>query len=46
MAAPLVGFIFNVPLVIGLGVGVGAPGIFLVATLVLFLFAVGYAANE
>ncbi len=43
-AAPLAGFIFNVPLVIGFGAGVGAPGIFVVTTLALFCFAVGYAA--
>ena len=44
MAAPLVGFIFNLPLIIGFGVGVGAPGIFVAVAVVLFLFAVGYAA--
>lgn len=43
-AAPLAGFIFNVPLVIGFGAGAGAPGIFLIASLALFCFAVGYAA--
>ena len=43
-AAPLGGFVFNVPLVIGFGVGAAAPGIYLLVALALFCFAVGYAA--
>lgn len=43
-ASPLAGTIGNTPLAIGLGNGVGTPGAFLVAAIVLALFAVGYAA--
>ena len=43
-AAPLTAMATALPLVVGLGNGVGAPGSYLLVALVLALFAVGYAA--
>lgn len=43
-AAPLSGVVLGVPVMIGLGNGVGAAGAFLLVTAVLLLFAVGYSA--
>ncbi|GAB2662267.1 APC family permease [Gordonia jinhuaensis] len=43
-AAPLVAMAGTVPLSIGIGNGVGVPGTYLIATVTLLLFAVGYAA--
>ena len=43
-AAPLTAMATSLPLVVGFGNGVGAPGTFLVVALVLVLFAVGYSA--
>lgn len=42
--APMSATVAIVPLVIGLGNGTGAPGVWLVAGIVLALFAVGFAA--
>jgi amino acid transporter len=43
-AAPLASSVGSIPLAIGLGNGVGAPGTWLLAAIALLLFAVGYAA--
>jgi amino acid transporter len=43
-AAPLTAMATALPLVVGFGNGVGAPGTFLIVALVLVLFAVGYSA--
>jgi amino acid transporter len=43
-AAPMVAVVSTVPLVIGFGVGVGTPGIFLICGITLVCFAAGYAA--
>jgi amino acid transporter len=43
-ASPLTGVVAIVPIMIGLGNGVGTPGSFLVAAGILLLFAVGYLA--
>ncbi|KAA9160548.1 APC family permease [Amycolatopsis acidicola] len=43
-AAPLAASVGSIPLAIGLGDGAGAPGAWLLAAVVLLLFAVGYAA--
>lgn len=43
-AAPLTAMATALPLVVGFGSGVGAPGTFLIVALVLALFAVGYSA--
>lgn len=43
-AAPITAMTFNVPIAIGYGNGIGAPGGFLFATIVLTIFAIGYAA--
>lgn len=43
-ASPLTGVVAIVPLMIGLGNGVGAPGAFIIAAGILLLFAVGYLA--
>jgi amino acid transporter len=43
-AAPLAAMVGNVPLALKLGNGPGLPGAFVLATVVLFCFAVGYAA--
>lgn len=42
-AAPITAMLGNVPIVVGNGVGVGAPAAFLFATVVLTIFSVGYA---
>lgn len=43
-AAPITAMVGNVPIAIGFGNGPGAPGGYLVATVVLSLFALGYSA--
>src|SRR5262249_60487187 len=43
-AAPISAMLFNNPLVVGFGQGAGAPASFLVATIVLTVFSVGYVA--
>ena len=43
-AAPMTAMLLNVPVAVGNGTGFGAPAGFLVATLVLLVFSVGYAA--
>lgn len=43
-AAPLTAMATALPLVVGFGSGVGAPGTFLLVAVVLALFAVGYSA--
>ncbi|MDQ6910378.1 MAG: APC family permease, partial [Actinomycetota bacterium] len=41
-SAPISAMLFNTPLVVGFGNGIGAPAAFLFATLVLTIFSVGY----
>jgi amino acid transporter len=43
-AAPISAMLFNVPIGAGFGNGLGVPAAFLVATIILLLFSVGYAA--
>jgi amino acid transporter len=43
-AAPISAMMFNTPIVVGYGNGVGAPAAFLFATVVLVIFSVGYVA--
>jgi amino acid transporter len=43
-AAPISAMLFNVPIAVGFGNGVGAPASFLVATVVLLIFSIGYCA--
>lgn len=43
-AAPITAMLLNVPIVVGNGNGVGAAAAFLVATVILLVFSVGYAA--
>ncbi len=43
-AAPITAMLLNTPIVVGNGVGEGAAAAFLVATLILLVFSVGYAA--
>lgn len=43
-AAPISAMLFNVPIAVGFGSGKGAPASYLVATIVLTIFSVGYAA--
>ncbi|MEA2779054.1 MAG: hypothetical protein QOK29_598 [Rhodospirillaceae bacterium] len=43
-AAPISAMLFNVPVAVGYGNGIGAPAAFLVATIILLIFSVGYAA--
>src|SRR5215467_713256 len=43
-AAPISAMLFNTPYVAGWGSGIGAPAAFIVATIVLLIFSVGYAA--
>jgi amino acid transporter len=43
-AAPISAMLFNVPVAVGYGNGLGAPAAFLVATVILLIFSVGYAA--
>ena len=43
-AAPISAMMFNTPIVVGFGQGIGAPAAFLFATIVLGVFSVGYVA--
>src|SRR6266403_743975 len=43
-AAPISAMLFNVPIAVGFGNGIGAPASFLVAAVVLLIFSVGYCA--
>ncbi len=43
-AAPITAMLLNTPIVVGNGVGEGAAAAFLVATVILLIFSVGYAA--
>jgi amino acid transporter len=43
-AAPIAAMLFNTPILVGYGEGLGAPAGFLVATIVLTIFSVGYVA--
>ena len=43
-AAPITAMLLNTPIVVGNGVGEGAAAAFLVATVILLVFSVGYAA--
>ena len=43
-SAPISAMLFNTPIVVGYGQGIGAPAAFLVATVVLVIFSVGYVA--
>jgi amino acid transporter len=43
-SAPISAMLFNTPIVVGYGQGVGAPSAFLFATIVLVVFSVGYVA--
>ncbi len=43
-SAPISAMLFNTPIVVGFGQGVGAPAAFLFATVVLVIFSVGYVA--
>jgi amino acid transporter len=43
-SAPITAMLLNVPIVVGNGNGLGAPAAFIVATAILLVFSVGYAA--
>src|SRR5436853_6065034 len=43
-SAPISAMLFNTPIAVGFGHGIGAPAGFLVATIVLTVFSVGYVA--
>jgi hypothetical protein len=43
-SAPISAMLFNVPIMVGYGQGVGAPAAFIFAALVLVVFSVGYCA--
>ena len=43
-SAPISAMLFNTPIVVGYGNGVGAPAAFIFATVVLVIFSVGYVA--
>ena len=43
-SAPISAMLFNTPLVVGFGNGLGAPAAFLFATVILVIFSVGYVA--
>ena len=43
-SAPISAMLFNTPIAVGFGNGIGAPAAFLFATLVLVVFSVGYVA--
>src|SRR6202165_2684488 len=43
-SAPISAMLFNTPLVVGYGNGLGGPAAFLFATIVLVIFSVGYVA--
>ena len=43
-SAPISAMLFNTPIVVGFGQGIGAPAAFIFATIVLTIFSVGYVA--
>src|SRR6476659_473433 len=43
-SAPISAMLFNTPIVVGFGQGVGAPAAFMFATIILVIFSVGYVA--
>src|SRR5246127_1499335 len=43
-SAPISAMLFNTPIMVGYGQGVGAPAAFIFATIVLVIFSVGYVA--
>ena len=43
-SAPISAMLFNTPLVVGYGNGLGAPAAFIFATVILTVFSVGYVA--
>src|SRR5712691_8666906 len=43
-SAPISAMLFNVPIMVGYGQGIGAPAAFLFASIVLVVFSVGYVA--
>src|SRR5258708_32696596 len=43
-SAPITAMLLNTPIVVGSGEGIGAPAAFIVATIVLTIFSVGYVA--
>jgi amino acid transporter len=43
-SAPITAMLLNTPIVVGSGQGIGAPAAFIVATIVLVVFSVGYVA--
>jgi len=43
-AAPIAAMLFNTPVAVGFGEGIGGPAAFLFATIILLIFSVGYAA--
>jgi amino acid transporter len=43
-SAPISAMLFNTPIVVGYGNGIGAPAAFMFATIVLTIFSVGYVA--
>jgi amino acid transporter len=43
-SAPITAMLLNTPIVVGSGQGIGAPAAFIVATVVLVIFSVGYVA--
>src|SRR5579859_5717762 len=43
-SAPISAMLFNVPIMVGYGQGVGAPAAFIFASVVLVIFSVGYVA--
>jgi amino acid transporter len=43
-SAPISAMLFNTPIVVGFGNGIGAPAAFIFATVVLVIFSVGYVA--
>jgi amino acid transporter len=43
-SAPITAMLLNTPIVVGSGEGIGTPAAFLVATIVLVIFSVGYVA--
>src|SRR5499425_918974 len=43
-SAPISAMLFNTPIVVGFGQGIGAPATFIFATIVLTIFSVGYVA--
>src|SRR5438477_9596782 len=45
-SAPISAMLFNTPLVVGFGNGLGAPAAFMFATVILTIFSVGYVATS